>query len=199
MWPDAKMFWPRYNGEHGIIPFFEKLFEPRDFVVRTIGPTLDHSINSWKITSSKLTDPQEITFQYNNLPPDLKEEIIEIIKLFQPADHLKPQIKVGYRLGIHIRTWYDTINAIKPDRIITQLKQINLNNAYVACDNIKVQEWFYKEGIQNLEPSRSSQRSIIDLYNLSNCSRLILSKRSSFSELSWFIGGGKAEYSWFGY
>lgn len=199
IWPDALLWWPQYTGGHGLVPYFEELFEPRDFVVRTIGPEIGYSVESCPtIQPVKSSDPKKITNQYGiDVPDDVKREIVDIVSLFKPADSLKRHV-IKRKKGYHIRTWYDTSYATPARYVIQQLDSMDLKQTYVACDNIIVQKWLYKNNYSLLEPSQSAQRAVIDLFSLSHCEELKVHRYSTFGELAFYLGGAKAKCEIYG-
>lgn len=198
-WPDAMLWWPQYTGPHGLVPYFEELFEPRDFVIRTIGPDIDYSMEACcYIQPVKRSDPKVISKRYGDgISAGLKQEIINILSLFKPADDLKSSIEKKEK-GYHIRTWYDTNFATPAKDVIRELDCIDLSQTYVACDNTIVQKWLYNNNYAKLEPSRSTQRAVIDLFSLANCSELKVHRHSTFSELAFYFGGAKAKCQLYG-
>lgn len=193
-WPDALLWWPWYKGNHGIVPYFEELFEPRDFVVRTIGPRLYESVNIWNLMPVKMCDTSSITRNFENVSDDDKKEISDIVSLFKPADKLKPQItKIARKRGIHIRTWYDTSHSTPAQTVIKTLESMDLSDTYIACDNLIVQKWLYNNCFTALEPSLSPQRSVVDLFSLAMCDELLLDRNSTYGELALYLGGCKAD------
>lgn len=196
--PKAKLYWPVSSFMKEIPDYltFDEMFEPVDFL--TMENNLHESCyyDGWDFEIDYLPSKTSL----NNLHLVKKksiDEIFPIINEFKIKDSLKKYI-LPKKYGIHIRTWDDNRpeNRDKSaDIILDSLKEVNLNETYICCDNLKIRKWLCDKDMLNhtLEPT---QDSLIDMYSLAQCEKMFVTSGSTFSNIAWWLGKGKADVSY---
>jgi len=160
--------------------------------------------------------PKSIDFQYSNIENDVVDEFRRYFSLilFRPeillrVEELSADWEIQDKVGVHIRTWYDS-----PDRCSTLYR---IEDFFKILDDLAETERFFlcvdhpsardsifgRYGSQRvLEPvgreighlsvDRRDQvafDSMVDMLLLSRCKELVGTYQSTFTECAWWFGG----------
>tara|TARA_Y100001970_G_scaffold290421_1_gene424094 strand:- start:2415 stop:3224 length:810 start_codon:yes stop_codon:yes gene_type:complete len=236
--PHSKIFWPILNSyrihNHILNCSFSKLFK-NDIEVDTYTQSniynshclaikesddLPKNFNTFtskcSVKFSKSDSLQRnIDFMYHKIPNHIKNEYIQLFKIFIPIDELQNKINRFSQqfnektISVHIRSWNRNKEMGRRSYLFNiqkYEKQMdtydNTYTFYISTDSQQVKDYFQNQNKYNvlfyprssdLNTSRDFelgiQEDLIELYLLSKNSIFIGSHFSTFSEVAWYLGG----------
>ncbi len=155
--------------------------------------------------SPSIPDGTSIDFEYHRIPQKIKNEYTDIIKSLKISQNL---IDLTERfsdknfndktISVHIRTFKDSIHhqsTFYPglERYHKLMDKYEDSNFFVASDDHAVihslQERYGKDRIFYREPMEKISDDFVELLLLSRASRMIGTPWSTYTELSWWLGG----------
>jgi len=168
----------------------------------------------------KLISKNAINFKFEEVPKDVRTKILSNLKNLKVNSELLNKVSKFYKnnfsketIGVHIRkrdfkNLSSGIGNISSDRLFIDeiKKEINENpkaNFFISSDEKKIVEVLnsiFKEKIISY-PKKTSRReeegavkeALIENLLLSKCKKIIGTYGSTFSELAWYFGEGKAK------
>jgi hypothetical protein len=167
-----------------------------------------------KKKKSKKFGNRTIDFMYNEIPQILKNEYIEYFKILEPVKQLQTEIDEFSKkfnektISIHIRSWNRKNEQVRKilfnlDNIENEIEKYDETyNFYLASDCQEVKDKLNKKygnriliypRKTSLDNSRDFpegiQEDLIELYLLSKNKIIIGSHFSTYTEVSWWLGG----------
>ena len=156
---------------------------------------------------------RDVDSEYDRIPPIFREKILRIINSFRIRKEISDIVdnfKLDNLAGFHIRTWsptyhkecdyWSTIMRSKSDinyLINFEKKLASTNeNIFLSCDDFNFKNYLKNKytNIMTYERDKNLsdiQNDFVDMLLLSKCKYFYGTKLSTFSEMSWWLGGCK--------
>lgn len=162
---------------------------------------------SFKHVGAGITHGKFIDFEYNRIPQNVRDEYCNIINSVRIADHILEEVDKfisennfdDETVSAHIRTFYDSKKhqqIFSWDRYVEDLLKYKGKKIFVATDDKNIieplKEIMGENSIITRKPSNFKYDPLVDMLLLSKNNWLVGSPWSTFSELSWWLGGAKA-------
>ncbi len=155
-----------------------------------------------------VTHGQFIDFEYDRIPQSVRDEYCSIMDSIRISDHILEEVDKyttannfdDETVSVHIRTFYDSRQHHEAlfswDRCVEKIKKYKGRKIFLATDYKQliqpIKEIMGENCVITREPSVEKYDSLIDMLILSKNNWMVGSPWSTFTELSWWLGGAKA-------
>lgn len=162
---------------------------------------------SFKHVGKGITHGKFIDFEYNRIPQKVRDEYCNIIQSVRISDNILEEVDKyvsanGFdeeTVSAHIRTFYDSKQhqqIFSWEKYVEKLLPYKGRKIFVATDDKKIinsiKEIMGESSVITRKQSNFKYDPLIDMLILSKNNWMVGSPWSTFTELSWWLGGAKA-------